>query len=87
MSRAGKETLLKAFIQAIPMFIMSCFQIPISTCDTLRKAIADHWCGFEDEKKKMHWRCWEWLCTPKSLRGMGFRDLVLFNQTMLGHQA
>jgi hypothetical protein len=55
MSRAGKETLLKAIIQAIPTFIMSYFQIPISICDALRKTIADHWWGFEDRKKKMHW--------------------------------
>jgi hypothetical protein len=84
MSRAGKEALLKAVIQAIPTFIMSCFQIPVSTCDSLRRAIADHCWGFEEGRKKMHWRSWEWMCTPKALGGMGFRDLGLFNQAMLG---
>jgi hypothetical protein len=82
--KGGKETLLKAIIQAIPTFILSCFQIPTSTCDSLRKAIADHWWGFEDGRKKMHWRSWAWLSTPKSLGGMDFRDFVLFNQAMLG---
>jgi hypothetical protein len=54
MSRSGKETMLKAVIQAIPTYIMSCFQIPVSICDAFRKAVADHWWGFEEGKKKMH---------------------------------
>jgi hypothetical protein len=86
MSRSGKETLIKAIIQAIPVYIMSCFHIPVSTCDALRKAMVDYWWGIEEGRKKMHWRSWEWLSTPKSLGGMGFRDLNLFNQAMLGRQ-
>jgi hypothetical protein len=35
LSRAGKETFLKTVIQAIPTYVMSCFQIPISTCDKI----------------------------------------------------
>jgi hypothetical protein len=52
MSRSGRETLLKAVIQAIPTFLMSCFQIPVSICELLRKAIADHWWGIEEREKE-----------------------------------
>jgi hypothetical protein len=78
MSRAGKETWLKAVIQAIPTHIMSCFQFPISTCDFFRKSIADHWWGFKDGKKKMHWRSWSWLSTPKSLGGVWVSETLLY---------
>jgi hypothetical protein len=85
-SRAGKETLLKSVIQDIPTFVMSCFEIPVANCDSMRKTIANHWWGMENGKRKLHWRSWEWLSTPKALGGMGFRDLPLFNQAMLGRQ-
>jgi hypothetical protein len=65
---------------------MSCFQILITNCDKMRSAIANQWWGVEDDKRKIHWISWEWLSTPKTLGGMGFWDMVLFNQAMLGRQ-
>jgi hypothetical protein len=86
-SRAGKEILLKSVVQAIPIYIMSCFRIPISTCERMRQVVADYWWGREDGKRKVHWRSREWLSTPKSLGGLDFRDFSLFNQAMLGKQS
>jgi hypothetical protein len=84
MSRAGKETFLKAVIQSIPTYVMSCFQIPILTCNKMSSTVATQWWGVEDGKQKLHWRSWEWLSTSKPLGGLGFRDMVLFNHAMLG---
>lgn len=86
ISRAGKEALLKSVIQAIATYIMSCFQLPVATCEKFHQIVADEWWGREDGKKKLHWRSWDWLSAPKSLGGMGFRDMAIFNLAMLGKQ-
>jgi hypothetical protein len=65
---------------------MSCFQIPVTNCDHMRRAITNFFWGTEEGKKNMHWRSWDWLSSPKQFGGLGFHDLVLFNQAMLGRQ-
>ena len=47
LSRVGRETMLKSVAQAIPTYIMSCFQLPDFICDRMRVIVSDHWWGFE----------------------------------------
>lgn len=52
LSRAGKEVLLKSVAQAIPTYVMSCFQIPASICENMRRPISNFLWGMEDGREK-----------------------------------
>lgn len=43
LSKAGRETLIKAVAKAIPIFIMSCFSLTSSFCYELQQLIANYW--------------------------------------------
>jgi hypothetical protein len=59
LSRAGKETLIKSIVQAIPNYIMNCYKLPSGCCDNIEAMLAKFWWGRTEKQRKIHWVSWK----------------------------
>ena len=87
LSYAGKEVLIKSVAQAIPVYSMSCFKLPRGLCDSITSTIRQFWWGSKRGKRSPTWVSWDTMTQPKHLGGLGFKDMELFNLSLLSRQA
>ncbi|XP_071916173.1 uncharacterized protein [Coffea arabica] len=86
LSNAGKEVLLKSVATALPSYAMSVFRLSKSLCKELSGLMARFWWGNDQGEKRMHWKKWTDLAERKVNDGLGFRDLLSFNEALLAKQ-
>jgi hypothetical protein len=65
LSKVGKEVLIKACAQAIPIYAMSCFDITKGLCDQMSTLVCRFWWAQQENENKVHWMSWEKLSLPK----------------------
>jgi len=71
--------MIKSVLQAIPLYVMSTFLIPLSLCDEIEKIMNSYWCGHIGKGPKgIHWLSWDSLSMHKNNDGMGFNWLLIF---------
>lgn len=68
----GKEILIKAVVQTVPTYTMSCFLILKGLCEEIEGMIRRFWWGQRQEESKIAWVSWAKMCKSKSNGGMGF---------------
>lgn len=86
LSRAGREVLVKAVVQAIPMYVMQCFKIPEGVINNMVSLCRNFWWGQQGNERKLPLISWEKMCHSKEAGGLGLRDLGAFNTALLAKQ-
>ncbi|KAL9663550.1 hypothetical protein QQ045_018939 [Rhodiola kirilowii] len=87
LSSAGKETLIKAVIQTIPVYVMNCFKLPVSLCNKLLSIVGRYWWNDAKDKRYIAWVGKKELCKHKKEGGMSFKVFNLMNDALLVKQA
>ncbi|CAA7037002.1 unnamed protein product, partial [Microthlaspi erraticum] len=83
LSSAGKLTMLKSVLSAMPTYSMSCFKLPAGLCKRIQSALTRFWWDSKIGERKMCWLSWDKLTRSKRDGGLGFRDIQSYNDAFL----
>jgi ribonuclease HI len=83
LSLAGRITLAKSVIQAIPTYPMMSMSIPKSCLQEIEKAQRAFIWGDTEDKRKAHVISWNTLTQPKDCGGLGLRNLQSMSEACL----
>ncbi|XP_074377255.1 putative mitochondrial protein AtMg00310 [Apium graveolens] len=87
ISRAGKEILVKQVAQALPVYAINVFLLPLEITRNIEKCLTKYWWNSgQTNNSKIIWMNWERLSNHKNHGGMGFRNFRDFNNAMLANQ-
>lgn len=75
----GQKVFIKSVLQSLPVYAMQYFLFPKSVCAKLEGIMKKFWWANRKTLKGIHWSTRSTLCLPKTLGGVGFRELSKFN--------
>lgn len=83
LSMAGRVTLCKSVISALPIYIMQSTLLPKSICKDIEKLCRNFVWGDSESHKKIHLVNWQQLCQPLSNGGFGLKNMKAMNDALL----
>jgi hypothetical protein len=84
LSKGGRITLIKSTLSSLPTYFLSLFPILTSIAHRIEKIQRDFlWGGLGDEFK-YHLVNWHQICRPIQEGGLGVKQMVDFNNALLG---
>jgi hypothetical protein len=84
LSKGGRLTLIKSTLSSLPTYFLSLFAVPSSVAHWIEKIQRDFLWGGIGEEFKYHLVNWRTICTPIQHGGLGLRQIIPFNQALLG---
>ena len=83
LSFAGRVCLIKSVINAIPLFFLSFFKVPIGVSKEITKLQRNFLWGWGTEGRKIAWTSWENICKTKEEGRLGIKSIYLFDKALL----
>ncbi|XP_061351083.1 uncharacterized protein LOC133296147 [Gastrolobium bilobum] len=80
LSLAGRATLAKAVLEALPAYTMQSSAMPFGVCREVEKLTRSFLWGSKLNQRKTHLVNWTKVCQPKKDGGLGLRDQVKINK-------
>jgi hypothetical protein len=83
ISLGGRYTLVKSILEGQPVYWMSLEAIPRTILNQIQKLMFKFLWNGSIDSQKFHLCRWDLLSRPKKSGGWGFRNLVVFNTTLI----
>ncbi|MCH89608.1 putative ribonuclease H protein, partial [Trifolium medium] len=83
LSFAGRVTLAKSVLEAVPIYPMMTSKIPKSCLEDIQRIQRSFIWGDTEGGRKFHAVSWDKVTTPKWMGGLGLRNLECMNQACL----
>ncbi|CAM8965988.1 unnamed protein product [Rhodiola kirilowii] len=87
LSMAGKETLIKSVVQALPVYALSCFRLPKKITDRWNSIVSSFWWNNAKEGRFIAWLDKRKLQQTKEEGGLGMKNFQFLNWALIMKQA